>query len=376
MAKCRCLFILEEARLGGPQIYVVNLISALKSKCESVFIFPEHNSSRLKEVCISSHVLHETISIHTLSLKISAILIYLVTFVPDIIRTMRRIKAHDPNIVYVAGGSWQFKSIIAAFCSQKKTVWHLNDSHMHPIILIVFKVISRFVVNFVYASQRTKVYYKKLIKNCAQDIVIPSPVANIFFDHPCKNILEIKDSFKVVTIANVNPVKGFSKLVDIAKVAKSQKLNLEFYVVGEVFDTQKKYYEKIKESINTEGLDNIKFLGPSEQVKAVLCNMDAYLCTSVSESSPIAVWEAMAIGLPVVSTDVGDVGFFIDHYEIGYVYKTAEQACTALSQMSENSQIWNDRSNAAKICAAQNFTSDKCAELHLLFFEEVLKDPR
>ena len=44
--------------------------------------------------------------------------------------------------------------------------------------------------------------------------------------------------------------------------------------------------------------------------------------------------------------------------------------------MRENSQIWNDRSNAAKICAAQNFTSDKCAELHLLFFEEVLKDPR
>ena len=42
-------------------------------------------------------------------------------------------------------------------------------------------------------------------------------------------------------------------------------------------------------------------------MKKHLVASDLYICTSKFEASPVAVWEAMSVGLPVISTDVGDL---------------------------------------------------------------------
>ena len=47
--------------------------------------------------------------------------------------------------------------------------------------------------------------------------------------------------------------------------------------------------------------------------------MDVFLFTSKSESSPLAVWEAMLAALPIVSYDVGDVKEYITHLRSGYI---------------------------------------------------------
>ena len=40
--------------------------------------------------------------------------------------------------------------------------------------------------------------------------------------------------------------------------------------------------------------------------------IDIYICTSNNEASPLSVWEAMSMEKAIISTDVGDVGKFID----------------------------------------------------------------
>ena len=49
--KHRCLFVLEEARLGGPQIYMLNLLEILKGDVELKLVFPEKYSERMVELC-------------------------------------------------------------------------------------------------------------------------------------------------------------------------------------------------------------------------------------------------------------------------------------------------------------------------------------
>ena len=49
------------------------------------------------------------------------------------------------------------------------------------------------------------------------------------------------------------------------------------------------------------------FTGLVDRPGSVLGELDVYVLTSDTEQMPIAVLEAMAVGLPVLATDVGDL---------------------------------------------------------------------
>jgi hypothetical protein len=57
--------------------------------------------------------------------------------------------------------------------------------------------------------------------------------------------------------------------------------------------------------------DRVRFLGPCADVPAVLAALDVYALTSIYEGVPFSLLEAMAMGLPVVTTPVAAVGELI-----------------------------------------------------------------
>jgi glycosyltransferase involved in cell wall biosynthesis len=66
--------------------------------------------------------------------------------------------------------------------------------------------------------------------------------------------------------------------------------------------------QAIQDDISARGLDHaVRLLGFRRDVAALLSAADLFVSASVSEGSPVAVLEAMAHGLPVVATSVGDV---------------------------------------------------------------------
>ena len=65
--------------------------------------------------------------------------------------------------------------------------------------------------------------------------------------------------------------------------------------------------------------DEIEFIGFVEDIPKLLSRIDVFVCTSIKEASPTSVWEAMAMGKPVVTTDVGSVSQHIINGVSGYV---------------------------------------------------------
>jgi len=68
----------------------------------------------------------------------------------------------------------------------------------------------------------------------------------------------------------------------------------------------------------------VTFCGLRTDVPDLLRQFDIFVLTSNSEGTPNAIMEAMAVGLPVVATDVGDVGKFIIPGENGYIVPTGD----------------------------------------------------
>jgi glycosyltransferase involved in cell wall biosynthesis len=63
----------------------------------------------------------------------------------------------------------------------------------------------------------------------------------------------------------------------------------------------------------------IHFLGWRNDLEAILGELDMVICCSKNEGTPVALIEAMAAGVPVLSTDVGGVGDLIRPGETGWL---------------------------------------------------------
>lgn len=82
-----------------------------------------------------------------------------------------------------------------------------------------------------------------------------------------------------------------------------------------------------KHQIKKYKIDNyVTFLGVQNEQQVVqnLKNAHVFLSASLIENSPNSVGEALLVGIPVVSSDVGGVKDFIKHGENGFIYPVDE----------------------------------------------------
>jgi glycosyltransferase involved in cell wall biosynthesis len=103
-------------------------------------------------------------------------------------------------------------------------------------------------------------------------------------------------------IGTLYPVKNHKRLFDaFAKI--STKDICELWVIGSGPDEH-----ELKEYVKNSGLnDQIRFLGIRTDTEQLLQKVDIFCLSSDHEQMPLTILEAMASGLPVVSTDVGDI---------------------------------------------------------------------
>lgn len=130
------------------------------------------------------------------------------------------------------------------------------------------------------------------------------------------NQIKIPENMKVLgTVARMTPEKGHLQLIEAFARIHERYDNVVLLLVG---DGQLR--ESIESKIACYDLqDRILIAGQIKEVELVYPMLDAYISPSLTEGMPMAVLEAMACALPVIATDVGEVGTIVNESEAGYV---------------------------------------------------------
>jgi len=121
------------------------------------------------------------------------------------------------------------------------------------------------------------------------------------------------DSLVAVSIARFSAEKGHSFLIrSIARLMKESTVfswrNIVFLLVGDGGTLEES--KKLAEELGVSG--HIVFAGYRSDVRNILKGSDIYICHSEYEALPISILEAMACGLPVITTDVGGTGEIVN----------------------------------------------------------------
>jgi len=112
----------------------------------------------------------------------------------------------------------------------------------------------------------------------------------------------------LVTIGHLEPVKNHRFMLEVLTEAKRAGRSLTLDAFGE--GPLRKDLERMTRSLGLE--EQVRFRGVRRDVRDFLPRYRAYVHASYSESSSLAIMEAMAAGLPIVAGNIGPISELCD----------------------------------------------------------------
>lgn len=106
----------------------------------------------------------------------------------------------------------------------------------------------------------------------------------------------------VLFVGRLEPVKGLKYLIEAINILKDTK-NLELIIIGN--GNEKNNLEVLVKDLKLNG-ENVTFTGKisNEKIPEYMAAADVFVLPSLSEGFPVVILEAMATGLPIVTTKV------------------------------------------------------------------------
>ncbi len=188
--------------------------------------------------------------------------------------------------------------------------------------------------------------------------------------NPCKRSMMAPDNQKIIThISNFREVK---RIPDVVKIFNEiqKKVPARLMMVGD--GPEKTAAEKLVEKLGIS--DKVVFFGNSHEINEILCFSDLFLLPSQTESFGLAALEAMAVGVPVISTNAGGLPEVNrDGYSgyMGNVGDVEDMAAKAVSILSDDIKLAQFKQNALKV--AQEFDIQTVIPLYENIYRRALK---
>ncbi len=147
---------------------------------------------------------------------------------------------------------------------------------------------------------------------------------------PCERSLLAEKEEKILThISNFRPLKRIMDVISIFEGVQP-KIKSKLMMVGEGPE-KKRAIQYVKE----KGLEEqVLFLGNSNEIDKILCYSDLFLLPSEKESFGLSALEAMAHGVPVISSDAGGIPEVNKHGKTGYLSKIGDTESMTLNALS------------------------------------------
>ncbi|MFA4872173.1 MAG: glycosyltransferase family 4 protein [Patescibacteria group bacterium] len=161
--------------------------------------------------------------------------------------------------------------------------------------------------------------------------------------------------YVVGTVANFYKTKGLEYFIEaIYLLINNWQLPILGVVIGDG-DLKKELKNLI---INYDIENNFILPGKKENAARYLKAFDIYVCSSVKEGFPYSILEAMAAGLPIVSTNVGGIPEMIQNQKNGLLIepKNPSELATSIKFLIENPELANQLGNQAKITVTEKFS--------------------
>jgi len=257
-----------------------------------------------------------------------------------------------------------------------KGEWILDKG---KIISTIIDIIEKFVIKrvdkIIAVDERTKSYYVNNFPRIRDKVImIPVGIDTEMFKPMDKIALrekyQLNKANKVILyVGRYKKEKGLDLLIKAFRKVQNEIPNCKLVLVGDGPEKQ----DLLKVTLGLE-LKDIVFMDPLEhdKIPEIMNCADVFALCSLYEGMPTVVLEALACGVPVVSTDVGGVYKVVRDGKTGYIVKsrTADAIASKLIEALNNGHKFKE--NCVKM--AKEYSWGKITkQIEEVYNNEILK---
>ena len=180
---------------------------------------------------------------------------------------------------------------------------------------------------------------------------------------------------RLVSVARLSPEKDFSTLLRAVAQARPRLPGLRLTIAGD--GPQMPVLQQLRRELELE--DVVQLPGDCSDVPGLLAQSDLFVSSSLSEGISLTLLEAMATGLPVLTTDVGGNPEIVVDGETGCLVPAgdAAQLAEALVEVCSRRARWRDMGAAGRRRVEQHFDVQRMVGDYEELYEELLaRHPR
>ena len=365
--------LIEAGRFGGPNRTIIEVCKALKNEHEFIVISGKDDSEQFRLELDSIMVDSFFFPLTRLRFSFKVFVKYIVRFVYETILIYQTLKKEQIDVIH-NHTYLDFKGVIVGRLLNKPVVWHLHSSilpnKIKPIFLFFLKIHKG---NRVCVSKLTQDVFLGKSSN-KQASIIQSPVDTDMFSFKPKTAISnrLKKVISICCVANFHPEKGQKILVEafflLLKSMESSDLQFTLHLKGKIYKNQKGYVDELIRLVKKHKIEKYVFFDSNQNNKVTdfLQNKDIFVLASEAEASPISLWEAASMGIPLLCTDVGDVRYYVEKYNCGKIlyHKSPENLAELILSLSLSDDFLKFSSNAREM-VLKEFSSKRIKNKYL-----------
>tara|TARA_B110000438_G_scaffold302147_1_gene358957 strand:+ start:1953 stop:3077 length:1125 start_codon:yes stop_codon:yes gene_type:complete len=320
----KVVYFIGEIGIGGSEKQLALLLKHIDQKAYKahVIVFNKSVYGDLKDSLISSGVSVHTIPNSIKSIPTRMIFLYylLIKIKPHIIHSW---SIHDNIYAGIVGRLLNISTIIGSVRGSLYGTGFIQSPLIIKLISLIW--VHKIVVNALS------------IKN--ELIAINIPIKKILFLPNCveiesgnyvKKVHPLSENGNeeiiICTIGNLRKNKNHLLFIDILDNVIKSVGNVSGWIVGQPVLDEPQIKDELKSRIEFLGHENrILLLGFQNDVIQLLRKSCIFVFTSFSEGTPNAILEAMALKVPVISSNVGGISKLITHGQNGFILDTDDR---------------------------------------------------
>lgn len=171
--------------------------------------------------------------------------------------------------------------------------------------------------------------------------------------------------------ARLRPEKAIDVLLKATALLRDQGKNCHLAIIGD--GSERAGLEAQANALNLLP-KSVTFLGFHSNVPGVLKALDGFVLPSRQEGLGTSALEALAVGLPVIGSNVGGIPESVIHEQTGLLFESENAADLAkqMARMMDSAELRQRLGQGARLHMETNFTEAALVEKTLAFYAEVV----
>jgi glycosyltransferase involved in cell wall biosynthesis len=248
--------------------------------------------------------------------------------------------------------NFYYALLISQLCRifKKPYIPNLNGGNL-PVRLKNHPFLSSLIFKYAYVNVSPSAFLREAFEGYGycNVIYIPNTIEIKYYDYMKKDAKQLKLLW----------VRSFSKIynpllaVRVLKALIAKGYPASLCMVGPDADGSLKAVKQLAKLLKVP----VKFPGKLEKPVwiALATDYSIFINTTNFDNTPVSVIEAMALGLPVVSTNVGGMPYLIDHGKDGLLVEPddVEQMVDAILELHKNNSLAETMARKARLKVEQ-----------------------